>query len=823
MPVPRRTLVNAGASEASLLAALLAVGVAAWRWAKSYRAPRVLHAQDAREVVVCLATSGAKPPHRTSELHPTPQSEVLDEEESLLSDEFPITEDQDGDSEEPAEDLASSSSQARGVSYIDGQEVRHYEGIFCVVREDDAGDLFASRWPSGGPDDLKEWLRASGPQYRVLASITVPRSGVGALFVARSVRRDAVRPFIEVEGGSETPELLGLVAVEGGRIVFQAQDKDFFKPLPIVTAGPKRFVGRYVRCSHLQTSYRLFPNGVADVLEDLGPVEGVSRFVIHAFRLPTEFPADVVAQTTEMEVPALADRVDLRDLPLVTIDGVDSRDFDDAVFAEPDTDPSNPGGWHIVVSIADVSHYVEPDSPLDREALARGNSVYLPDRCIPMLPEKLSNNLCSLRPGEDRACLGVHIWITATGERLRYDFFRGLMKSAARLTYNEVERFLREEPVEMSPCIRDRVSALHGAYKTLRIIRATRHPLEILAPEVKVVIGPTGQVLDVHNKERLESEEIIEEFMILANICAAEFLRVSGFPCPYRVHDEPTLLKVKELQKFAESQGVPHLGSLSRTTDFNRLLDSVKLAVGIDTVMQSMVLRSQAKACYAEENRGHFGLNLRDYCHFTSPIRRYADLLVHRLLRDAITGTTFEAAIRPTLGDVCQQISEREVDAMTAERDSIERFTALYLKSQVGEEFPGFISGISAAGLFVTLERINVSGLITMEDLPSDYYAKLDSPLRLEGSRSKFVFALGDRLVVTLYAADLAKGKLKLRLGRALALELQQRLRTNAPGNPMRGPRRLVTGARRSMTGSKRSLGASGLQKRRRRAAPSAR
>eukprot|EP00667_Euglena_gracilis_P002620 EG_transcript_2624 len=726
------------------------------------------------------------------------QDDIRVSTNNVIDDLFDVDDDDDDDDDiEPASNtktwtssLSSSSGEPKtvGTSFFEREEIRHFEGIFQVV--DTTNNKFiACRWQE---------LRNNIPEGQLypVSPRAVVRLERGSIFVAKTIDIEGVKPFVQLEREPCEGTLIGVVLVEGGRVVFQAQDKNLRKPLPVVTEDPVRYIGHYVECRRWEVGLGLFPNGVVDVVEDLGPVESVTNFVIQSFKLPTAFPPEVLQLTEGMTVPPLGNRVDVRSVPLVTIDGVDSRDFDDAVWAETDGDPENPGGWHIMVAIADVSHYVQPNDSLDIEAFVRGNSVYFPDRCIPMLPEKLSNDLCSLRPLEDRACIGVHVWINSEGQKLRYQFFRGLMRSAARLTYDQVEDFLRGEPTNLSPAIQERVIALHGAYRSLNVTRTARNPLEIIAPEVKVVFGADGKVVDVRNKVPLESEAIIEEFMILANICAAEFLQAQSLPCPFRVHEEPTVDKIRLLRDFMESQGIESESEFDSALDFNRLLQLVKFeAAGADSIMQSMVLRSQTKARYSPENTGHFGLNLKDYCHFTSPIRRYADLLVHRLLSDAIDGTQYNEEIAGRLQEACDYISEREIDSMNAERDSVERFATLYFKSQVGKEFPAFISGISRAGLFVTLENINLCGLIPMERLPSDFYVEYQAPLRLEGSETGLRFALGDMVQVAVAASDLAKGKLTMTLGRQMTARLAALV-----GRPLR------TGGRRAAGGRKRTL-----------------
>src|SRR5277367_6387007 len=423
----------------------------------------------------------------------------------------------------------------------------------------------------------------------------------------------------------------------------------------------------------------------ASVVERLGAPSApgaISLLAIASFDIPTEFPDTAIAEAEAALPVSPVGRTDLRDLPLVTIDGSDARDFDDAVWAEPDSDPANTGGWHLVVAIADVAWYVRPGSALDREAERRGNSVYFPDRVVPMLPEALSNELCSLKPGVDRACLAVHLWIDVAGRKRRHRFERGIMRSSARLTYEEVQA--AQDGRADRALAPESIAALYGAYAALAEARAARGALELDRSEDRVVLDAEKRPAAIVRAVRLDSHRLIEEFMILANVAAADELEARRQPCMYRVHDAPDPEKVVALRDFLEELGIPGLafakGQAPKPELFNRLLRRAE-ASSVAPLVNDLVLRCQAQAAYSPSNIGHFGLGLRRYAHFTSPIRRYADLLVHRALIAGANaaGDDFGADGLPSgldherLGAIGEHISATERRAAAAERQAVER------------------------------------------------------------------------------------------------------------------------------------------------------
>ncbi|HZT87522.1 MAG TPA: ribonuclease R [Stellaceae bacterium] len=585
---------------------------------------------------------------------------------------------------------------------------------------------------------------------------------VGARAMARLVRRDSgeveAQLIRRIEAAGQRVVGVFETARDGGRLVpSDRRNRIEYRVAARDTAGalPGELVAAEVAPA------RRFGAPQARIVERLGAADApgaVSRIAIASFDIPTEFPAAALAEAAAAAPVALEGRDDLRGLALVTIDGPDARDFDDAVWAEPDADPANPDGWHIVVAIADVAWYVRPNGALDREALRRGNSVYFPDRVVPMLPEALSNGLCSLKPDEDRACLAAHLWIDARGHKRRHRFVRGLMRSAARLTYEEVQAARDME--RALPIATDRLAALYGAFGALDRARRERGALELDLVERRVLLDGGGQPTAIVPRPRLDSHRLIEEFMILANVAAAEELEARRRSFPYRVHDAPAPEKLAELHDFVESLGVAGLsfpkGAAPKPALFNHLLRRVEGAPQAPLVNE-LVLRAQAQAVYSPDNIGHFGLALRRYCHFTSPIRRYADLLVHRALLGEIPGDADLAA-------VAAHISATERRAVAAERAALDRYAAMLLSRSVGAAFPARISGVADFGLFVTLDDSGADGLVPISTLPSDYYRRDDSGHRLVGRHSRRVYRLGDAVVARLAEADAAGGRLVFRL-----------------------------------------------------------
>ena len=503
----------------------------------------------------------------------------------------------------------------------------------------------------------------------------------------------------------------------------------------------------------------------AHVLEVLGSAadpRAISLIAIHAAGIPTVFPDEAIAQAEAAEPPVLGDRVDVRALPLVTIDGADARDFDDAVFAEPDGD-----GWHLVVAIADVAHYVTPDSALDREARRRGNSCYFPDRVVPMLPEALSNGLCSLVPQQDRACLVAHLWIDGQGELRRHRFERGLMRSRARLTYEQVQAAADGTPDDTTAALAGPViQPLCGAYRALAAARARRGTLDLDLPEPFITIGADGRVAGIGPRPRLDSHRLIEEFMITANVAAAQTLSDRQTPCLFRVHPLPDRVRVEALNDFLAPLGYTvRKGQVITPRAFTRILDRAADRPEKDVVHQ-LVLRAQAQAFYSPENQGHFGLALARYAHFTSPIRRYADLTVHRgLIRVLRLGAGGAPDTElDQLGEIGVAISSTERRAVAAERDANDRYMAAFLSTRIGARLTGRVSGVTRFGLFVRLSGSGADGLVPISSLPEDFYDHEEATHCLIGRRWGRVYRLGMAVKVDLVDADPLTASTLLRL-----------------------------------------------------------
>ena len=494
----------------------------------------------------------------------------------------------------------------------------------------------------------------------------------------------------------------------------------------------------------------------AKVLEVVGSIateKAVSLIAIHAHEIPHIFPESVLKEAEEAKPASMNGREDWRSLSLVTIDPPDAKDHDDAVFAEPDADEKNPGGVIVTVAIADVAYYVRSDSALDREALKRGNSVYFPDRVVPMLPERISNDLCSLREGEARPALAVRMRFSAQGRKIGHSFHRVTMRSAARLSYEQAQAGIDGRPDEKTkPLLETVLRPLWDAYAVLGRGRSAREPLELDLPERKILLKPDGTVDRVIVPPRLDAHRLIEEFMIQANVAAAETLEAARQPVVYRVHDAPSLAKQETLREFLASLGISLArGAALRPSQFNAILARVA-GTEHEQLVNEVVLRSQSQAIYAPENIGHFGLNLRRYAHFTSPIRRYADLIIHRAL---ISAKGFgEDGLRPQdaerLEEISALISATERRAMAAERDTVDRLVAEHLAGRTGEEFSARISGVTKAGLFVLLPEFGADGFIPISSLGDDYYNFDEARHALVGQRSGRGYQLGDAVEVRL-------------------------------------------------------------------------
>ncbi len=497
---------------------------------------------------------------------------------------------------------------------------------------------------------------------------------------------------------------------------------------------------------------------VAGHIDDKG---AYSTIALANHQIPTDFPSAIIDEANSAKLPALGERTDLRGTPLFTIDPADAKDHDDAVFAEPDPAPDNPGGYRVIVAIADVSFFVRPGGALDTEAVKRGNSTYLPDRVVPMLPERLSNDLCSLRADEDRPCLAVEMFLTAGGVKKSHRFLRGIMRSAAKLSYEDAQAI--SEGAAAAPEIKRAITDLYAAFRARWTERTKRAPLDLDLPERKIILNKNGNVERIVLRERFDAHRVIEEFMILANVAAAETLERAKTERMYRVHDQPDPEKLEAIREYLGTLDYTLTkGGSVRPGNFNQLL---KIAGERDQkeMVSEVVLRSQRQAVYATENLGHFGLNLPRYAHFTSPIRRYADLTVHRALVRACKlgegGQTDKEA--KALSDIASQISDLERRSMAAEREATDRYLAGFLAEREGAEFDARIRGVTKFGLFVMLDETGADGFIPMRTIGRERYRFEEALHSIIGESTGGVYRLGQQVRVRLAEATPLTGGLR--------------------------------------------------------------
>lgn len=628
-------------------------------------------------------------------------------------------------------------------------------------------------------------VTGEAPNIVVVAERGAPALGVGERAVARFSRTEAnlyEARILRAVGGAPD-RVIGIYRVgrDGGRI--EPTDRKVRTEFRVAAADANSAAAGEIVVAELlgQPGMGLPAARIVERIGDSANPRAFSVIAIHSHGIPVPFPKAALDIADAAKPVALGNRADLRNVPLVTIDGADARDFDDAVWAAPD--PEREGGWRALVAIADVAHYVRAGDALDAAARDRGNSVYFPDRVVPMLPEALSNELCSLKPGVDRACMAVDLWIDADGHLTRHQFRRGLMRSAARLTYEEAQAAVDGRPNDKTAPLLDRVlKPLYGVYRALERARAARGTLDLDIPERRILLDPSGRIARIEPRDRLESHKLIEEMMIAANVAAAETLERLKQPCMYRVHDSPDPERLTALARFLDGIDIHGLtlarGQVVRPQHFNAILRRAK-GTPYERLVNALVLRSQAQAEYSPENLGHFGLSLRRYAHFTSPIRRYADLLIHRAL---ISGHHFgHDGLPQPAGDfkaIGAHISMTERRAAAAERSAADRYTAAFLAERVGAEFAARINGVTRAGLFVTLDETGADGLIPIRTLPSDYYIHDEPHHSLRGRRSGRTYVLGDPARVRLAEADTITGSL------IFAVTEDSPLRQPAPKRP---------------------------------------
>ena len=638
--------------------------------------------------------------------------------------------------------------------------------VLTITGRDKDGELLAEpvEWPEelGSPPtatiatDRRGKTPAPGIGDRVLARLT-PGEAEGTPYSARIIKILDRQPAT----------VLGVVRItpQGARI--EPVDRKQKELIVAADGLGKAKEGDLVSIETIRST-RFGPGigRVKDVVGSMKSEKAVSLIAIHAHGIPDVFRPETIKEAEDARPATRAGRDDWREIALITIDPPDAKDHDDAVHAEPDPDPNNPGGYVVTVAIADVACYVRPGSALDREALNRGNSVYFPDRVVPMLPERISNDLCSLREGEDRPAIAVRMIFSADGNKSGHRFHRVTMRSAAKLSYAEAQHVFDGGTIKRDKPVLDALGALWDAYQIVSRGRDSREPLDLDLPERKVVLGADGAIERIAVPARLEAHRLIEEFMIQANVAAAEALEAKKSPLVYRIHDTPSLAKLEALRGFLASieMTLPKGGNL-RPSHFNRILTRAK-ETEHSQLLSEVVLRTQAQAVYSPENIGHFGLNLRRYAHFTSPIRRYADLLVHRALIRALSlgSDGLPDGIEAELPEIAARISAAERRAMAAERDTIDRLVAHWLADRIGASFAGRISGVTRAGLFVKLDETGADGFVPMRSLGADYYVHDEARHAVIGRETGEMHRLGDTVEVKLVEAAPLAGALRFEL-----------------------------------------------------------
>jgi ribonuclease R len=659
--------------------------------------------------------------------------------------------------------------------------------VLRIADVDDGGNVWAvpDRWEADAPLPR---LRVRERKRGAL--------GIGERILARTEEAGQgwiAHPMKVLARASE--QVLGVLRREGqgeGRYWLTGVEKKDRREFPVSDTGGAE-AGDLVMAEMTGRPPRISVRVVQRLGDPFAP-RSFSLIAIHKLGIPDVFTGDTLDEAARVsEQPLGDDREDLTHLPIVAIDPADARDHDDAVWAAPDDDPANAGGWRAVVAIADVSFYVRPGSELDREARRRGNSVYFPDRVVPMLPEILSAEVCSLKEGEDRAALVCHLQIGKSGALKSWRFTRARVRIAANLAYEDAQAMIDDKPLpfrggvgvgdieasvrETSPThdrspegegpdVLEPLRHLWACWRALAKARDAREPLDLDLPERRVVLDEMGRIMSVAPRERLDAHRLIEDYMIAANVAAAKALEAKKAPVMYRVHEPPSREKLVALKEYLETFGVPlALGQVIRPATFNHVLDRVGDADFRPQVMEQ-VLRTQTQAYYAPANQGHFGLSLGSYAHFTSPIRRYADLVVHRSLVSAyrLGAGGLAQSDAEAMDVIGETISGLERRAMEAERDTIDRYVAAYLAEKVGETLPARITGVQNYGFFATVEGIGGDGLMPVRDLGGEYFRFDEAARKLIGEQTGEEYTLGQRIDLRLAEANPVSGALRFEL-----------------------------------------------------------
>lgn len=642
--------------------------------------------------------------------------------------------------------------------------------VLRVVSVEDGQTLAVpERWEAEG---------MAPPRLRVMERGRRGALGVGDRILARTEeagRGWVAHPMKKLAGAAET--MLGVLrSDEAGRLWLRPVDKRIRNETPVSDAGEAE-VGDLVLAEVAGRP----PRVSARVVQRLGdPFEprSFSLIAIHKYGIPYAFSAEAEGEAARVrDLPlAIDEREDLRHLPIIAIDPVDARDFDDAVWAAPDEDPANAGGFRAIVAIADVSFYVRPGGALDREARRRGNSVYFPDRVVPMLPHALSSDMCSLREGEDRAAMACHLVIDQGGKVTGWRFSRAVIRVAANIPYEAAQAAIdgrtEHELTEAA------LKPLWACWRLLAKARAARGPLDLDLPERRVVIDEEGRITSVAVRERLDAHRLIEDFMIAANVAAAKALESRKAPVMYRVHEAPSRDKLIALKEYLDTFDIAlALGQVVSTKTFNQLIGRIAADHPGRPMIMEQILRSQMQAYYAPRNLGHFGLALGSYAHFTSPIRRYADLLVHRSLvgafgfempapgdRAVARHTALSSEDGHDMAPIGERISEYERRAMSAERETVDRYVAAFLAQRLGEVLACRITGVQSFGFFATVEELGGDGLVPVSTLGAERFRFDEAAMALEGEESGDRYAVGQMIDLRLVEADPVSGALRFTL-----------------------------------------------------------
>ncbi len=632
--------------------------------------------------------------------------------------------------------------------------------VLRIVDVGDDGQAYATpeSWQGEG----------AAPRLRVIEPKRRGALAIGDRILARTEEKGAghvAHPMKKLAKGSEL--MLGVLHREGDKLWLKPVDKRERRDLLVSDAGDAD-VGDLVLAEKAGRPPRITAK-VAERLGDPFAPRSFSLVAIHKFGIPNVFTEETVDEAIRVAKQPLGEgREDLRHLPIVAIDPADARDHDDAVWAEEDDDSDNKGGFKAIVAIADVSFYVRPGNALDREAKKRGNSVYFPDRVVPMLPEVLSADICSLKEGEDRAALACHLQITPTGKMKSFRFTRAVVRIAANIAYEDAQAIMDSDgpftgkDAEMSAIL----DPLWSCWAALAKARDDRKPLDLDLPERRIMLDEKGRVTSVSPRERLDAHRLIEDYMIAANVAAAKALEAKKAPVMYRVHEPPSREKLVALKDYLATFTIElALGQVIRPDTFNQMLAKIDDETVRPQIMEA-VLRSQTQAYYSPVNAGHFGLALGSYAHFTSPIRRYADLLVHRALVGAYglgAGEMIpeESERMTVLGEA---ISQAERRAMEAERETVDRYVAAYLSTQVGEILSARITGVQPFGFFATVVDLGGDGLVPVSTMGTEYFRYDEESRSLIGEESGDVYRPGQRIDLRLIEADPISARLQFAL-----------------------------------------------------------